>query len=129
MDPIEKFSNATLTKFLRSMSDSSRFEQLILTDEQGLLIASSGGNQEQTESQAAILSMIKSFMSRMNAQMSLSSTSEFIFRDINGKKLVVRPFFANKTELILSVLIPDDHIPYKRALNSAIRSIQSVWTI
>jgi hypothetical protein len=129
MDHFEKFSNSTLTKFLCSLCDSSNFEQLILTDEQGLLIASSGNNQEQSENQAAILSMIKTFMARMNDQMNLSLTSEFILRDANGKKLVVRPFYANKTELIISALIPDDHTPYKRTFNSAIRSIQLVWTI
>jgi hypothetical protein len=57
----------------------------------------------------------------------MSQTEEFVLYDQNGKKLVIRSFEANTTELILSVLIPNNQTAYRRLMSNVIKTIKLSW--
>lgn len=122
-------TNNQLKQYLTHTCEDGHFEDIILADEQGLVICSSSDPSDHTEKQAAFLSMIRRVSSNATAEMELSGASEFAFIDDNGKKLIVKPFTVHGSELILAVFLKKQNAPYKRAVNRAIHTIQSVWMI
>lgn len=124
-----ELSNNHLVELLVNVQKSSGFNLVLLSDDQGFPIASSGVNEDENETQAAVLSMVRIFLGKINEQMNLAITSEFSLVDKNGNKLIVRPFIAGKSELLLAVLLPNTSLSYKRWMNTTVRNIQAVWKL
>jgi predicted regulator of Ras-like GTPase activity (Roadblock/LC7/MglB family) len=116
-----------LQKLLIQANQQGGFEQTLLTDLQGLPIASSTMETDQSENQAAIVAMIQKLTGQINTSLNMSQTEEFVLYDQNGKKLVIRSFEANTTELILSVLIPNNQTAYRRLMSNVIKTIKLSW--
>lgn len=122
-------TKSDLQKYLNQIQVDGRFTEVILTDEHGLVICSTGSDTDQIEKQAAFFSMIQRVSNHATREMRLAGASEFTFVDVGGEKLVVKPFQANGSELILAIYLKKQSAPYKRILGASIRTIQSVWTI
>jgi hypothetical protein len=122
-----EFSKSQLQQYLTHTCEVGHFAEIILTDEQGLVICTAGEPTDQTEKQAAFFSMIRRVSSNAILEMELSGSAEFSFIDDNGKKLIVRPFEVHGSELILAIYLNKQNSPYKRLINNAIHTIQSVW--
>jgi len=116
-----------LQNLLIRVNQQGGFEHTLLTDLQGLPIASSTSDMDQSENQAAVVSMVQRLSGQINASLRMSQTEEFTLFDQQGKKLVIRSFEANNTELILSVLIPNNQTAYRRLMSAAIKSIKLSW--
>jgi predicted regulator of Ras-like GTPase activity (Roadblock/LC7/MglB family) len=127
MKPKDTFTFHELQKLLIQANQQGGFEQTLLTDLQGLPIASSTMETDQSENQAAIVSMIQKLTGQINTSLNMSQTEEFVLYDQNGKKLVIRSFEANTTELILSVLIPNNQTAYRRLMSNVIKTIKLSW--
>ncbi len=119
--------HSSIQSILMEAKHAGAFERILLTDNQGLPIASSMDDIEQSEVYAAVVSMIQKLATQINQALQSSSTAEFVLDGIDGKRLVIRPFKVKETELLLSVLIPDHQSSYRRLLAKTIRSIKSTW--
>ncbi len=118
---------SNIQSMLMEVKHAGAFERILLTDNQGLPIVSSMDDMEQSEVYAAVVSMVQKMATQINQTLQTSNTAEFILDGIDGKRLVIRPFKVNDTELLLSVLITDHQSSYRRLLAKAIRSIKSTW--
>jgi predicted regulator of Ras-like GTPase activity (Roadblock/LC7/MglB family) len=127
MKPKDTLTFHELQKLLIQANQQGGFEQTLLTDLQGLPIASSTMETDQSENQAAIVAMIQKLTGQINTSLNMSQTEEFVLYDQNGKKLVIRSFEANTTELILSVLIPNNQTAYRRLMSNVIKTIKLSW--
>jgi predicted regulator of Ras-like GTPase activity (Roadblock/LC7/MglB family) len=116
-----------LQTLLKSINQLGGFEHTLLTDMEGLPIASSLAEQEQSETLSAVVSVIQKISGQISSSLAMAKTAEFVMNDQHGKKLVIRPFTANDSELILSIVVPDNQKPYRRLIGSAIKSIKTSW--
>jgi len=129
METTTSFTLKDLHLLISDINSQGSFVHSILSDEQGLPIVSSFSDNQESENQAAVISIIQRLSSKISDQFQFSKTSEFIMHDVDGKSLVIKPFEAGDSLLILSVLIPNRHTPYRRITGKAIRQIKSIWAI
>lgn len=129
METTSSFSLKDLNHLICDINTEGEFVHSILCDEQGLPIVSSFSDYQESENQAAVISIIQKLSNKISDQFQFSKTSEFIMHDVDGKSLVIKSFEAGESRLILSVLIPNRHTPYRRITGKAIRQIKSMWAI
>jgi hypothetical protein len=127
MDEMDQLTHSGIKKYLESERNKFGFNLILLTDHQGLPIAFDGMDMEKSENQAAVLAMLHNSLHAASQMLNSSSTTEFTLISLEGKKLVVRPFFTKKSEYILAVELSKNDGPYKRGLNTIIKSLKSQW--
>ncbi len=119
-----------LIKILKELAIEGGFTLAVITDQNGLPIASSDVDQEVSETQAAVVAQIQNVVVRALKHLSMSAPDEVSFNDINGRKMVCRQFSCgDNSELYLAVLLPGRVRSYRKLTNKAIRSIQEVWKL
>lgn len=123
----ESLPLSSIRAILLEVKLAGGFERILLTDDQGLPIASSMDDMEQSEVYAAVVSMAQKLATQISEALQTSSTAEFVLDGIDGKRLVIRPFKAKETDFLLSVQIDNHQTSYRRLLSKAIRSIKSTW--
>ena len=121
------FTRASIQALMQEINQQGNFLHTLLTDDQGLPIASSMTDLDQSEVQAALVSMVQKMACQISDSLQMSPTAEFVLNDVEGKRLVIRPFTIQGTEFILTVLISNHQIPYRRLIGSAIKTIKSTW--
>jgi predicted regulator of Ras-like GTPase activity (Roadblock/LC7/MglB family) len=126
MDMNKDLTYRDLQDKLIDLNNKGHFLITVLTDQSGLPLASSAGNDE-SEMQAAVVAQVKRISNQVKNQLGMAETDEISLNDINGRRLVCRAFFADNTEFMLAVLIANRDTPYRRLTTQAIQSIKSCF--
>ncbi len=122
-----KSGSNELNQILEVMNEEGGFPISILTDSQGLAIASAAQDGMNADRQSAVVAFIQKTAVQVSKQLGFSASEEISLLDADGKHLICRSFKANGYELILSVMIPDRSGSYRRVTSSAINKIIKVW--
>ncbi len=124
----ENSSGSTkLQKILARMNQESGFAVSVLTDSQGLVIASEVSEGMDAERQSAVVAFIQKSISQAAKQLGMANADEFSLYDENGQHLVCRPFKVNDHEFVIAVLIQERGISYRRVTNRVVREITQTW--
>lgn len=116
-----------LNQLLSGMNAAGGFRMSVLTDKQGLSIASASANGIDPERQAAAVAFAERLAAQVTRQAGLGNTDELAFNYESGQRLICRMFQAGDHELILAVLVPPGAPGYRRATNRAIHEIKNTW--
>lgn len=116
-----------LTDIMQSLNDRGNFVISVLTDETGLLLASSDQNPDTSEMQSAVGAQVQGLVQRVVGHLSMAEPEEIALNDVQGKRLVCRPFQVRDATVILAVLIPTKGQTYRKVMNQAIRAIRQTW--
>jgi len=119
-----KSSYQCLLDLITDLHHKGNFSAAVLTDFNGLPIAASAGEEDDVETQAAVVAQIQKIISQVRKHLGMGLTDEISMNDVSGKKLVCRSFSMNGTEFILAVLLAGRDKPYRRLTTRAISSIQ-----
>jgi predicted regulator of Ras-like GTPase activity (Roadblock/LC7/MglB family) len=120
---------STLADILKNLTNQGEFTIAVLTDNNGLPIASSDGDQEASEAQSAVVAQVQNVVLRVMGHLSMSAPDEISFNDVDGRRLVCRQFSCGETVVYLAALIPNRLKSHRKLMNQAIRSIQNRWDI
>jgi len=130
LDYSQPVTGNPLVETLDQMNAQAGFPLSVLTNSQGLLIASSASDEGQDPNkQSAIVAKVRDVAHLVRSQLEMGVTDEITVYDEFGKRLVCRPISVNGHDLILAVLVPSDRKAYRRATNNAIRGIRRAWTL
>jgi len=121
----EPFGPENLIAALRTLNTRGEFLITVLTDAEGLLLASAPSPGWDAEKQAAVVALVQRAARQAQAA-SMDSADEVAIRDITGRRLVCRPFEVDGQMLLLSVLMEAGR-PYRRLTNDAIRDVRRAW--
>lgn len=116
-----------LNKLLAQMNSSDGFSISVLTDQQGLAIASAAADGLDPERQSAVVALVQKTAIQVGRQLGMAQADEISLFDTSGQRLICRPFQADGHELILAVMVPARGKSYRRATNQAISEIRRVW--
>ena len=123
-----KSGSNELNQLLASLNEEGGFPISILTDTQGLAIASAAKDGMNADKQSAVVAFIQKTAVQVSKQLGFSGSEEISLVDTEGKHLVCRSFKVKNFDLILSVMVPDRSIPYRRMTSKAIKRIIEVWS-
>ena len=122
----EKTGSEQISSILANMNDQGRFLVSVLTDLEGLPIASATAvDGESAEMQAAVVALIRK-SALQTAKVNMAETDEISVFDRQGRRLVCRPFQVSDRALVLATMVPRDR-SYRRLTHNAISAIQQVW--
>ncbi len=117
----------TVQQELSSLNERGQFVASVLTDGDGLPIAATTqGESQLAEMLAAVAPLVERMVQRSNERAGLPAANEVVINNADGSRLVCRFFQARQQMLILACVVPDQ-APYRRAMNMAVRAIQTVW--
>jgi predicted regulator of Ras-like GTPase activity (Roadblock/LC7/MglB family) len=119
----------SLQTLLNDLNLQGGYSVTVLTDENGLPIASSSGNEDGVEMQAAVVSKVEKIISQVKPQLGMAATDEISLNDVNGKKLVCRTFTTNGCEFTLAILMGSRDKSYRRLTNKTIVRIQRMTNL
>jgi predicted regulator of Ras-like GTPase activity (Roadblock/LC7/MglB family) len=105
------------------------FSSIILTDDSGLPIISSGDDSEDDDNTAATVSRIQQTILQTKDHLNMTQLEEVSLIDSNGKRLVIRPFTTKSGLMFLAVILPGKMISYKRIMKKVISKISREWII
>jgi predicted regulator of Ras-like GTPase activity (Roadblock/LC7/MglB family) len=121
---------SALADVLKNLVSQGEFTIAVLTDKNGLPLASSDGDQMASEAQSAVVAQVQSVVIRVLGHLSMAAPDEISFNDVNGRKLVCRQFVVNNNEVVyLAVLIPSRLKSHRKLMNQAIHTIEKIWNI
>jgi predicted regulator of Ras-like GTPase activity (Roadblock/LC7/MglB family) len=121
----EPFGPENLIEPLRALNTRGEFLITVLTDAEGLLLASAPSPGWDAEKQAAVVALVQRAAHQAQAA-SMDAADEVAIRDVTGRRLVCRPFEVDGKMLLLSVLMGAAR-PYRRLTNDAIRDVRRAW--
>ena len=116
-----------LMDVLMSLNTTGGFLVTVLTDAEGLVLASAPSPGWDADKQAAVVALIQR-TARQVQIVSLGAVDEISIRDVNGRRLICRPFELDSNVLLLSILAEEGK-PYRRLTNAAVRGVRRVWAI
>lgn len=118
-----------LTDILKEINQKGNFLISLLTDRDGLLIASASTDNQDHESRSAAVAMVQKTTIQVCEQLGYSAATEFTLCDADGNRFVCRPFTAKGYDLVLAVLMPGKNQAYKRLVNQALLALQREFDI
>ena len=122
----EKTGSEQLSSILADMNDRGGFLVSVLTDLEGLPIASATAvDGENAEMQAAVVALIRK-SAMQTSKVHMDETDEISVFDRQGRRLVCRPFQVSDRALVLATMVPRDK-SYRRLTHHAINAIQQAW--
>jgi predicted regulator of Ras-like GTPase activity (Roadblock/LC7/MglB family) len=121
----EPFGPENLIAALRTLNARGEFLITVLTDAEGLLMASAPSPGWDAEKQAAVVALVQRAARQAQAA-SMDAADEVAIRDVTGRRLICRPFEVDGQILLLSVLMEAGR-PYRRLTNDAIRDVRRAW--
>jgi predicted regulator of Ras-like GTPase activity (Roadblock/LC7/MglB family) len=116
-----------LIRVLQRLNQDGNFFTSILTDSQGLSIASAHAQGLDPEKQAAIVAVVQKSANQAGKQLGMPVTDEIALQTTDGQRLISRAFQAGKYDLILSITVPPHQKSYRRLTNRAISDIRRIW--
>lgn len=123
----QETGSTRLDQILSQMNQEGGFPITVLTDAQGLSIASAADSGTDPERQSAVVAFVQKAAIQVTRQLGLGTTSEITLHDEKGQRLICRPFQVNGHELILAALAPNKNSAYRRVTNNAIAEIRRTW--
>jgi len=123
----EVLGPGNLIDVLQSLNAMGGYLVTVLTDADGLVLASAPAPGWDADKQAGVVALIQR-AARQAQMVSLGLTDEISIRDVNGRRLICRLFEVDGKTLLLSILA-DEGKPYRRLTNAAVRGIRRVWAI
>jgi predicted regulator of Ras-like GTPase activity (Roadblock/LC7/MglB family) len=124
-----KSGSTELARILAEMNKKGNFPIAVVADRQGFPIASATTPGQDPETQSAVVALIQKTAAQARDQLGMAQTDEISMYDTEGRRLVCRPFSANKHDLILAVLVPDRNQSYRRLTNTAVNAIRRQWKL
>jgi predicted regulator of Ras-like GTPase activity (Roadblock/LC7/MglB family) len=129
MDPMNISSGTKdLNNILASLNKEGGFSVSLLTDEQGLAIASASEETTDSDTQSAVVAMVKKNVLQVGKRLSMAQAEEMMLHTVDGQRLIVRFFNANHHNLILAITVPNKSQSYRRLTSQAIADIRRVWS-
>lgn len=117
-----------INKLLSTMNTDGGFAISILTDAQGLPIASAASAGIDPDRQAAVVAFMQKAALQVSKQLGMGATDEISLYDSEGQRLVCRPFTVCGYELVLATMVGSSQKSYRRITNSAISEIGHIWS-
>ncbi len=117
---------ARLQHVLAELNQAGGFAVSVLTDLQGLTIASAAARGERPEAQAAAVALMQNTIAQAREQLGMGRADEITVFDAEGRRLVCRFFGRDDQQMILAVMVPHRHLPYRRLTNAAVRSLTQI---
>ncbi len=126
---VKKTSSITkeINRLLEQLNTDGGFTISVLTDSQGLPIASAGDSALDPDRQSAVVALIQKTVSQVGNRLGMEGADEISFNDAHGQRMVCRPFKINAHDLILAVMIPKGQTSYRRLTNQATAAISRIW--
>lgn len=118
-------SSSKLAGILHDLNSLGGFPISVLTDRDGLLLASACTADWDSERQAAVVAVIQR-AAQQTEEVDMGRADEVTVRDHEGRRLVCRPFAVVDRTLILGVMAGNGRA-YRRATNEAVREIRRTW--
>ncbi len=126
-NPSSQFGTTRLNQLLEEMNMQGGFPIAVLTDRDGLPIASAMEPGQDMDRQSAVVAMVQRTAVQVQERLGMAETDEISVFDSEGQRLVCRPFQAQGQEMILAVLVPDKEKKYRRLTNQAVAAIRQLW--
>lgn len=115
-----------LHQLLANLNQDGKYSISVLTDSQGLPIASSAKTGFDPERQSAVVALVQRTAEQAGSRLGLDM-EEICLNASDGQRLVCRPFTIGSSQLILAVLMSSREQSYRRLTSQAIQSISKVW--
>jgi predicted regulator of Ras-like GTPase activity (Roadblock/LC7/MglB family) len=122
-----KSSADILLGILNNMNQEANFPMSVLTDKEGLPIASAYSNGADPEKQSAVVAFLQKTAVQVSKQLGMNEIDEISFSYVDGQHLVCRPFNIDTNPLILAVIVSDRDQSYRRITNRALAEIRNIW--
>lgn len=116
-----------LAQVLQHLNHEGKFSISILTDEQGLAIASACENGFDPDRQAAVAALVQRAIGQAGLRLGMAQIDEMIFYTTENERLVCRFFNAQGHSLILAVTIIGKEQTYRRLMKQTITQVREVW--
>jgi predicted regulator of Ras-like GTPase activity (Roadblock/LC7/MglB family) len=116
-----------LLGILNNMNHEANFPMSVLTDKEGLPIASAFSNGADPEKQSAVVAFLQKTAVQVSKQLGMDEIDEISFSYVDGQHLVCRPFNIETNRLILAIIVTDRDQSYRRITNRAISEIRNIW--
>jgi len=116
-----------LESILFEMNGIGKFSKSVLTDKEGLPIASAASDGSNADRQSAVVAFIQKAAIQASKQLGFAELDEISFIYLDGQHLVILPFNVNDKVLILTAVITDREQPYRKITGNAIAEIKKVW--
>ncbi|MFZ5807810.1 MAG: hypothetical protein ACOY16_00860 [Chloroflexota bacterium] len=117
-----------IRSILTELNEQGGFNISILTDVQGLPIASASRDGVDPEQHSANVAIMQKSISQLVNRLGMKETDEISIFDSAGQRLVCRPIQVNSHSLILAVIVPDKRKAYRKVLNHSVTQIRRVWS-
>ncbi len=122
-----QFGTTKLNRLLEEMNLQGGFPIAVLTDRDGLPIASAMVPGQDMDRQSAVVAMVQRTAVQVQERLGMAATDEISVFDAEGRRLVCRPFQVQGQDMILAVLVPDKGKKYRRLTNQALVAIRQLW--
>ncbi len=122
-----QFGTTKLNQLLEEMNLQGGFPIAVLTDRDGLPIASAMVPGQDMDRQSAVVAMVQRTAVQVQEHLGMAATDEISVFDAEGRRLVCRPFQVQGQDMILAVLVPDKEKKYRRLTNQALVAIRQLW--
>jgi predicted regulator of Ras-like GTPase activity (Roadblock/LC7/MglB family) len=122
-----KSGSEILANILRNMNQQGNFPMSVLTDKEGLPIASAFSNGSDPDRQSAVVAFLQKTAIQVSRQLGMEEIEEISFKYVDGQHLVCRPVNIDTSKLILAFNISDRDQSYRRTPNHAVAAIRQVW--
>ncbi len=123
----QESGSVLMNRLLAAVNEAGGFPISILTDSQGLTIASAAGDGRDAERQSAVAAFLHKAVLQVSKQLGMAGVDEISFFDANGQHLVCRSFMVSDQGLILAILVPERNQAYRRVTQQAVSRIQKIW--
>jgi predicted regulator of Ras-like GTPase activity (Roadblock/LC7/MglB family) len=117
-----------MNQVLSALNQEGGFTCSVLTDSQGLAIASSVKNGHDPDLHSAVVALVQKTISQAGQRIGMAQAEEISVYTQNGERLICRFFEAKGYRLILAVTVPDKNAKYRRLTNQAVNSICQIWS-
>lgn len=116
-----------LESILFEMNGIGKFPRSVLTDKEGLPIASAASDGSNADRQSAVVAFIQKAAIQASKQLGFAELDEITFSYRDGQQLVILPFKVKDKVLILTAIVTDRNQPYRKITSTAIAEIIKVW--
>jgi predicted regulator of Ras-like GTPase activity (Roadblock/LC7/MglB family) len=118
-----------LNRLLSQFVQDGGFSICVLTDRNGLPIASACDREMDPERQAAIVGLIEKNGVVVAEGLGFERASEISFSYDRGRRLICKFFQAGGHDLILALTVEERQKTYRRSLKRLAASIRDVWEL
>ena len=120
--------SSELNLLLTHLNQQGGFNFSVLTDSQGLAIASSTKNGSDPDLNSAVAALVQKTISQASQRIGLAQAEEISVNTREGQRLICRFFEVKEYHLILAVSVPERNQKYRRLTSQTISNICQVWS-